>query len=46
MGIEIKNPPVDTSILQEKPIAIADKATAYAETGVAVGTVYKTDDTG
>ena len=26
--------------------AIADKATAYALTGVAVGTVYKTDDTG
>ena len=30
----------------DKINAIADKATAYALTGVAVGTVYKTDDTG
>ena len=30
----------------DKINTIADKATAYALTGVAVGTVYKTDDTG
>jgi hypothetical protein len=31
---------------QLAPTSIADKATAYALTGVAVGTVYKTTDTG
>ena len=36
----------DLSALQVKPTAVADKATAYALTGVAVGTVYKTADTG
>ena len=30
----------------DKPISIANKAAVYALTGVAVGTVYKTDDTG
>ena len=34
------------SLEASKPTPIADKATAYALTGVAVGTVYKTTDTG
>jgi len=36
----------DADEVQSKPIPIADKASVYALTGVTVGTVYKTDDTG
>jgi hypothetical protein len=32
--------------VDDAPTAVADKATAYALTGVAVGTVYETADTG